>query len=159
MKICKISSVVIFAIVASGCGATSQAQSIPPEDRLYGGWNCKHSVESEGTKVHVEYVTSYIRNGKSNSFGILKIETPELPEMEYSIASSAQWEVKGGYLIETADEIKLANVSHPEFDKILNLESMFPQKVSESYEILTLSSSILKIKSETDGSIISCIKV
>jgi hypothetical protein len=107
----------------------------------------------------MDYVVTYIRNGKSNGFGLLKLKLPELPEMEYSFADSSNWELNNGYLVESTIEIKLVNVSHPDVEDVWDLENMLPQNISESSEVLVLNNSLLKVKSESDGTIYSCNKV
>ena len=100
-----------------------------------------------------------VRNGRSNGFGSLKVIAPDMPEVEYSIADSSNWEVNKSYLIETTKEIKIINISHPELEYFFNLESMFPQNLSDSSEVLVLNDSVFKTKSESDGTIISCNRV
>ncbi|MBH0040391.1 hypothetical protein [Pseudoalteromonas sp. SWN166] len=75
------------------------------------------------------------------------------------MATSANWEYQNGYLIETSTEIKLVNLSHPKFDELLNLESLMPQNISESSEVLVLSNTLLTLKSESDGIVYSCDRV
>ena len=75
------------------------------------------------------------------------------------MADSSNWEYKNGYLIQTSTEIKLVNISHPEFDDAFNLERLFPQNISESSKVLILNDSQLKVKSETDGTVYSCNKI
>jgi len=159
MKFLRVLPLVTSALLMSACGNTDYANNNTPEALLYGDWNCKLSAEEEGVKTTLDYNVTYVRNGKSNSFGVLKFQAPDIPELEYSISDSANWELKNGYLVETTTEIKLVNVSHPEFDKFLNLESMFPQNISESAKILVLNDSLLTVKSESSGEISTCNKV
>lgn len=159
MKYLRVLPLITSIIITTGCSTSSTVSNYSRMDQLYGTWNCKLSMEEEGVKVAMDYDVSYVRNGKSNGFGTIIFKAPELPEMEYSIAASSNWEYKSGYLIETTTEIKLVNISHPEFDEVFNLESMFPQNISESSEILVLNNSELKLKSESDGMVYSCDKV
>lgn len=158
MNYLKALPLITSSLLMSAC-STNHIQYELPETKLYGTWNCKVNFQEEDVKLSLDYDVTYIRNGKSNGFGILKFKAPDIPEMEYSMADSSSWELDNGYLIETTTEIKLVNISHPEFDELLNLESMFPQNISESSEILVLNNSLLKVKSETDGTIYSCNKV
>lgn len=156
MKLRLLLPLTITTVFLSGCANAWNTPASINEADLYGSWNCKISDEEDGVKISMDYDVSYIRNGKSNGFGVLKFKAPDVPEMEYSFADSSDWELKGGYLIETSTEIKLVNVSHPEFDKVFNLESLFPQNVSESSKVLVLNENILRLKSETDGMEYSC---
>lgn len=158
MNYLRILPLLTSAFLVSAC-STNHTQYSLPENQLYGTWNCQMDFQEEDVKLSFDYDITYVRNGKSNGFGSFKFKAPDIPEMEYSIADSSNWELNNGYLIETTTEIKLVNISHPEFDDLLNLESMFPQNLSESSEILVLNDSLLKTKSESDGTIISCNKV
>lgn len=156
MNFFKILPILLSIIFMSGCGSTNHAKNSIPEKTLYGNWNCKMNLETEKIKISLDYDINYIRDGKSNGLGIMKFKTPSLPEIEYSLATSGNWELKDGYLIESSSETKLVNLSHPEFDEVLNLERLFPQNVSLSAEVLILNDSLLKVKSEIDGTVISC---
>jgi len=159
MNLCKVLPLVVSVILISGCASLNHAQDSKLEEKLFGKWNCKLDLDVENVKMSFDYDVRYIRNGKSNGFGTLKLNIPDWPEMEYSISDSSNWELKDGYLIEMTEEIKLVNLSHPEFDEVLNLESMFPQNISESSKILVLNDSLLKVKSETEGTVMSCNKI
>ncbi len=159
MKHLKASPFIASIIFTIGCSSLNNLNSYSPQEQLYGLWHCNLSLEEEGIKITMDYEVSYVRNGKSNGFGTITFKAPELPEIEYSMADSSNWEYQNGYLIETSTEIKLVNLSHPEFDEEFNLESMFPQNMSESSEVLVLNSSLLKLKSEIDGTVYSCDKV
>ena len=159
MKYLRVLPILTGIIIATGCSTSSTVSNYSRLDQLYGSWNCKLSMEEAGVRVAMNYDVNYVRNGKANGFGTIIFKAPELPEMEYSMAGSSHWEYENGYLIETTTEIKLVNVSHPEFDEVFNLESMFPQNISESSEILVLNNSVLKLKSESDGTVYSCDKV
>jgi hypothetical protein len=159
MKHLKALPLIAGIIFTAGCSTSSNVDDYSPQTQLYGLWHCSSSFEEEGFKVALDYEVNYVRNGKSNSFGTLIFKSPDLPEMEYSIASSANWEYQNGYLIETSTEIKLVKLSHPEFDDVFNLESKFPQEISESSEVLVLNNTLLTRKSESDGTVSSCAKV
>lgn len=159
MKSIKVLSFVAVAIAAAGCTSPTPVKNTLAESQLYGSWNCKVYLVEEDIRVDMDYDVTYFRNGMSNGFGTLKIKVPDLPEMEYSVTDSSGWEFQNEYLVETTKEIKLVNISHPGFDDLLNLEQMFPQNISESSEVLILNDSILKVKSETDGSVYSCNKL
>jgi hypothetical protein len=156
MKILRLSLSIAIIMNVLGCSSSSDVNDYHHMESLYGNWNCKLAVEDKEIKVQIDVDVNYVRNGHSNAFGTMTIQAPELPELEYSIATSSNWEFKNGYLIETTNELKIVNVSHPEIDDVFNLESLFPQNISESSEILVLNDSMLTLKSEMDGSVYSC---
>lgn len=124
-----------------------------------GTWNCLFMTEENGINIILETEENYIRNGRHNSSGVLIFDLePDMPTIEYFIASSAIWEISGKYLITTFTDVKIKNLSHSEFDDKFNLENMFPKNISNSSEIIELSNSKLSVKSETDGTIYNCTK-
>jgi hypothetical protein len=137
----------------------AQTESVINANNLYGAWNCKLTKVDRGSKIAFDIDVNYIQNGSANSFGTLKFDLPEIAELEYSIATSSTWEIKEGYLIETATEVKVVNISHPELDNIINLGSMFPQNTTESSKILELTSTTLSLKSENDEATFNCTKL
>lgn len=146
-------SILFSAEVASDQGVKTQAI----KKALYGSWNCGIDVEEGATRMSIASEDTFIRNGRSNSFGTMKLKiSAELPEIEYSIAASSTWEIIDGFLVSTLTDVKVINISHPEFDKVINLQDMFPKNISESAEIVELSQSKLILKSETDGSVYRC---
>ncbi|MDN3391937.1 hypothetical protein [Pseudoalteromonas sp. APC 3691] len=159
MKIHKIILVASLAISTSVFAGNGAPEPSNIDEQIYGSWNCQYSHEENGSKISFETEETYVRNGRSNSFGIMKAKfAPELPEIEYSLAGSATWNIDNGYLVTTLDDIKVVNLSHPELDKIINLQDMFPKNLSESSKILELSTSKLSLKSESDGTVYHCTK-
>lgn len=159
MKHLKALPLIASIIMTTGCSTSEHVDNYFLQTQLYGLWHCSLSFEEEGGKVDLDYEVNYVRNGKSNSYGTLIYKAHELPEIEYSMATSANWEYQNGYLIETSTEIKLVNLSHPKFDELLNLESLMPQNISESSEVLVLNNTLLMLKSESDGIVYSCDRV
>ncbi len=139
--------------------ATENIKAIDTNILFEGTWNCSYEIKEDGRKLSITTEDNYVRNGHANSFGTLMAKfAPDVPEMEYFIASSAKWEIKEKYLISTLIDIKIKNISHPYFDKAFNLESLFPKNISDSSEIIELSNSKLLLKSESDGTVYSCTK-
>jgi hypothetical protein len=159
MKHLKALPLIASLIITTGCSTSGNVDNHSPETLLYGLWNCSLTLNEEGVEISMDYEVNYVRNGKSNSFGTLIFKAGHALEMEYSLATSTNWEYQSGYLIETSTEIKLVNLSHPEFDEVFNLERLFPQNVSESSEVLVLNNNLLTLKSESDGTVYSCNKV
>ncbi|MEG3759939.1 hypothetical protein V5096_18530 [Pseudoalteromonas carrageenovora] len=159
MKIHKIILVASLVISTSGFASNRVPETPNIDEKIYGSWNCQNSHEANGSKIILETEDTYVRNGRSNSFGIMKAKlAPELPEIEYSIAGSATWNIDDGYLVTTLDDIKVVNLSHPELDKVINLQDFLPKNLSESSKILELSTTKLSLKSESDGTVYHCTK-
>jgi len=152
----KLLSIITLFFSVSVC---AQTESVINTNNLYGAWNCKLTKVDGESKIAFDIDVNYVRNGSANSFGTLKFDLPEIAELEYSIATSSTWEIKEGYLIETSTETKVVSISHPELDSIINLESMFPQNITESSKILELTSTKLSMELEGDGTAFNCTKL
>ena len=163
MKQKYINLLLISAVFISACSSNSLSY---PDNKslLYGTWNCQFNsevnIEIDGaikkSKLFMDVDTTYIRNGSSNSFGTLKIQFPDLPEIEYSYSDSSKWEIRGKYIISKSEEIKIVNLSHPGLDDIINLGDLLPQRISDSEEILRITKAEISLKSESDGEIYNC---
>jgi hypothetical protein len=154
-KILSLSSIFLFV----GC-ASHAAQNLTTEEKLYGKWNCEFSEARGGQSFSIVTEDTYIRNGRSNSFGDLKFTVPKMPgeEFVYSVTATADWYVQGKYLVMTMDDVKIVNLSHPGLDDVFSLAELFPENVSESAEIVDLSATKLVLRSESDNSITECIR-
>lgn len=152
-------SLLIALLFSWSVHAAENTKKIDESLLVTGTWICLLEIEENGVKISITTEDNYVRNGRSNSFGTLMVKfSLDMPEMEYFIAGSAIWKIDGKYLITELTDIKIKNLSHPDFDKKFNLESMFPKNISESSEIIELSNSKLSLKSEADGTVYSCIK-
>ena len=156
MKILRASKALAFLMISTGCVASEGVKDFPTQEKLYGTWNCKVSIKESDANISMDFNVNYVRNGKSNSFGIMTISSPEIQGLEYSVASSGTWEYQDRYLIESLSEVKIINISHPGLDEIFNLEDMFPQNISESSEVVLLTESSLHIKPEGQEEVYAC---
>lgn len=128
---------------------------------LYGSWLCEHEIDhvNPKMKVKISATVNFLKSGQSSGEGSVLFNMANLPELEYSLTSKATWEVTKNKLLLSTTEMTSKNISHPELDKFLNLDSFIPKKVSQSSTILTLSKSRLKVRSESDGGVYTCSKV
>lgn len=129
------------------------------KEQFYGTWNCVVVDESVEGKIVIDLDVSYAPNSQMNSSGSTTLFIAGLPEIKYSIAFKGVWEYQDGYLIETSNEVKIVNISHPELDELLNPEGLFPESLSESTEVIMLTESSLTLKSEGDNVTYSCDKL
>lgn len=160
MKILKVLLLFIGLNFIAGCSSSDDyTTQFKPETRFYGGWNCINSMGVEGAEIILDMNVSYVRNGNYSSAGKLIIDILNLPKVEYWISTSGSWAYKNGYLIETANEVIIKNIKNPEYDNLLDLQSMFPQNSSESSEVLQITNTFFKARTESDGIIFTCNKV
>ena len=146
-----------FLLYSATASANQNIEPSTLKTNLLGSWSCSTSLEEDDFSMITETEDTYVRNGRSKSFGTLKAKfTEELPEIEYSIAATGTWEIIDGYLVDTLTDIKVVNLTHPEFDSIFNLQDLFPTNISFSSEVIELTKSKLTLKSETDDSIYEC---
>lgn len=139
-------TVVTLLSAVSACASETLANT-DFNKQIIGSWNCQFVGFQNGSKITIRSQDTYAQNGRSNSSGILKVRlSPEAPEMQYSLAGSANWKVSEDALVTTFTDLKIVNVSHPGFDKIMNLQSLFPKNTSYTSRILELSASKLSLK-------------
>ncbi|PNH81247.1 hypothetical protein [Vibrio diazotrophicus] len=157
MKIINTITLLILAISSASFAASPYTDS-EINARINGKWNCSYEQsESNGFHMSVDSEETFVRNGRSNSMGSMRVKfVQEFPEVTYSIVGSSTWEVQNGYLITTLEDIKFVNLSHPELDKLINLNDMFPKNISDSEEVVELSDTRLLLKSESDGTLYQC---
>lgn len=160
MKYIKIIHFILITLLCSwSVYAIESAEKIDENLLVIGTWNCFLEIEENGSKFSITTEENYVRNGRHQSFGTFMAKfASDMPEMEYFIAGSAIWKIKGKYLITELTDVKIKNLSHPEFDKIFNLKDLFPKNISDSSEIIELSESKLLLKSEANGTVYSCTK-
>lgn len=156
MKLSHLASIFTALIFSSACVADVTNLTVSRE-KLFGTWSCEASFKENDIEIKIVSDDTYVRNGSSNSFGTMTLQlSKEAPPIEYSIASTGTWEIDSKFLVTTFTDLKIVNLSHPEFDKILNLQEMFPMNMSESAEIVELSYTTLSVKSESDGQRYNC---
>lgn len=148
-----------FFFLASACSSKDTGTS-SLEKEILGTWNCSYNlVEEDGTSMNLTAKETYMRNGLSNSVGLLKAKfSPDLPEIQYHITGSSTWELKDGLLLSTLNDVKVTNLNHPEFDKIINLKEMMPLNVTDPSEIIEISASKMVLRSEDDDGLYECEK-
>lgn len=157
MKLFKFAPIVAVLLCVSASMADVTKQEINPE-KLLGTWRCDVTVEEGDIKINIISDDIYIRNGKSNSFGTMTFQSKDTPAITYSVVANGTWEINRNFLISTYTNLKFVNLTHPELDKIINLQDFFPENVSDSAEIIELSDNILSVKSESNGQRIHCTK-
>ncbi len=143
----------LFALV--GCASfvdMAQHGFKTKEERIWGLWNCTIEIPSEyegdiATKLVSE--NSYIRNGRFNSFGEMTLTLPhedERIDVIYSLIATGVWEVLDNALISTIENMTFINESHPELEEALKITEMFPENITGSEEIMTLSETHFIVK-------------
>lgn len=129
------------------------------DQRLLGTWNCAYAVQEQDVSVTSETREIYASDGRIDSSGTMRVRmSPEMPEISYSLAATGHWEMADDALVVTASEVRIVNLSHPEFDRLLDLQEMMPEGISESMAIVELSAADLILRSETDGRLYNCRK-
>lgn len=154
-----LNSSVLFVLCSSMHVSAMQQETINKSD-LYGSWNCKHQIEDANTNINVkiDYNVNFKAAGKSSGIGSLLFTVQNFPELEYHLSDVSTWDITGNTLILSSTQIKSVNVSHPELDKLLNLNKLIPNKVDESAEILTLTKNRLMVKYHFNEQVITCSK-
>ncbi|WP_404437272.1 hypothetical protein [Stutzerimonas chloritidismutans] len=158
MNVQGFSLLLLLTVTASGC-ASEPYPAFDHSQNILGVWDCAAVIEENGASLKVESKDTYLRNGASHSFGIMKAKfSDELPEIQYSVAGTSAWKIEGEYLIQTMTDLKIVNLTHPEFDDVIKLQDIFPENISESSVILRLTSTELVVDSESGAGVYRCSK-
>lgn len=140
---------------------TTASSSLKPNFKasdLLGNWHCRHQMLEVKTKmkVDVDYKVNFDKNGKSAGKGNLLLSLDGMPGFKYDISDVSSWSLKGKTLTMTSNEMTFKNISHPQFDQLLNLQALFPKKVNESSTILVLNKTTLKVDAKSSSSHVTC---
>lgn len=159
MKAQLILTVITTLLTAVSAYANESLAFSDIHKNLIGSWNCHYNGVENGSKIAIKTQDTYTQNGRSNSSGFLKVKlSPDAPEMVYSLAGSANWKISEGFLLTTITDLKLVNISHPEFDRIMNLQALLPKNRSDTSRILELSASRLSLKITSVSQVYNCSK-
>lgn len=125
---------------------------------LLGYWHCRHQMFDPSTKIKVDidYKINFFSGGKSTGTGHLLLMLDSMPGFKYKINDSSTWSLKGDVLTMTSEQMEFNNISHPQFDELLNLQTLFPKKVNEASTILVLNESTLKVDAKSSLEDINC---
>lgn len=140
---------------------SSTSSSLKPNfnaSDLLGKWHCLHQLLEPKTKIKVDfdYKINFDKNGKSAGKGNLLLSLQGMPGFKYNISDVSTWSLKDKTLTMTSNEMTFKNISHPQFDQLLNLQALFPKKVNESATILVLNKTTLKVDTKSSSSHITC---
>lgn len=147
--------ILAFLLVASCSSKDSGTASV--EKRISGEWDCTYSLDEGATRMSLAAKEIYMMNGVSNSIGLFKAKfSSRLPEIEYRLSGTSSWKVEDGFLVSTLNSIDVVNLSHPEFDDLIDLKEIMPLNVADRSEIVELSDSKMTLKSESDNELYHC---
>ncbi|HAS8538049.1 TPA: hypothetical protein I7754_21920, partial [Vibrio vulnificus] len=78
--------------------------------------------------------------------------------LEYSVSSTGTWHFAENdkYLVTQANDIRIVNISHPGLDDIFDMDSMFPENISESAEVLDFTYDEITLRVESTNDTYSC---
>ncbi|MGO2339942.1 MAG: hypothetical protein ACTH5M_05005 [Psychrobacter sp.] len=154
----------LFVPYSSSIAQSNKVNDLSSIDQMYssklvGTWNCEFRDISEDGTIIIEGESSYFSNGRSNDFGTISIEySKENITLEYYYSGTGTWEIKNKKLFEITEDMKIKNISHPYMDESFNLTDIFPQNMTDSSTIISLSKSSVVLKDDTDGEVYTCSK-
>jgi hypothetical protein len=127
---------------------------------LYGTWNCKGAMQHKQLKMGVkfDYNINFTNNFKATGQGLVSFTIPNFTDLDYKLTDNSTWKLHNDEIIYSSNDLKLVNISHPEFEKIINLEKLVPQTISESSKIIELTKSTLSVRAKADNKIYNCFK-
>jgi hypothetical protein len=160
-----ISTLPVIALIITGSVFAKETQVIKASKNinvayLYGSWNCKGALQHKQLKMGVkfDYNILFTKDFKSTGQGIVSFTIPNFTDLDYQLTDNSTWEINNEDIIYTSNDLKLLNISHPEFEKIINLEKLVPKNINESSKIIKLTKSTLSVQAKVDNKIYSCFK-
>lgn len=155
MKMPKIISAIIIAALTPNVFASDL---IVNDSNLIGDWQCQHQVDVKQTQmqIQVEYTTHILANGNAYGTGDLYFTIPNMPKINYKASDNSTWNLEGDQLTVKSNKINFTNVSHPELDKYVNINTILPETVSETVTITELTTSSIKAVSEKSKEVFTC---
>lgn len=125
---------------------------------IYGDWVCSHELgeTDENLQTKLNYKIRFNHNGTSNGNASLLFTINGLPPLVYQEVDTALWQIEGEYLTISSNNISFSNVSHPEFEALLNLQQHFPKSVNEKVKILKLTKKSLAVQSKNHSDVFNC---
>lgn len=125
---------------------------------LIGQWRCPYQVIEPTTKIRadIHYEIDFKKSGQSEGTGHLFLTLEGMPGFKYLINDKSDWKLTDNKLTLVSKSLSFKNVTNPQFDQLLNLQSLFPKKVNESVTIIELSKSILTLSHKTLTNAVIC---
>ena len=131
------------------------------KSNIHGLWQCQGSSFNAKTNMTIkgDYKVLFMANGSSTGKGQFFLSVLGIPEIEYRLVDEAKWAIKLDDLFFSSSNFSLKNMSHPEFEQMLNISALMPKKITDSVKILKLTKTQLQVQSKKDNRKFSCVKL
>ncbi|QMV16552.1 hypothetical protein [Vibrio spartinae] len=127
------------------------------ESLLRGKWDCSASLRQPLYQLNLTTQEHYLASHKYVTKGTLIARLPGQPiEVSYSVAGNGSWKMKGDKLILEANELKVENLTHPEWEAMLNLKQYIPKHAGGTLDIVRLDQQRLSLKAKNLPDNIQC---
>jgi len=146
----------VFALVFS---SPTLASAID-KSSLYGSWVCEHSLGNNNKNLQVNFIyhVNVNKNGTSTGEATLTFSMAALPPLIYQEVDTALWTLDRDNLTISSDNIQFSNMSHPEYEALLNLQQHFPRHVNETLKVTQLTKLALTLFSERYNDVYHCVR-
>ena len=131
------------------------------KNNIHGLWHCQGASFNAKTNMSIKgnYKVLFMANGTSTGNGNLFLSILGMPKIEYRLVDEAKWAIKSDQLFFSSSNFSLKNISHPEFEQMLNINALIPKKINDSVKILKLTKTELQVQSKKDNRKYSCSKL
>ncbi|MDW6094110.1 hypothetical protein SBX64_16340 [Vibrio rhizosphaerae] len=124
---------------------------------LQGKWDCTAALRQPLYQLNLTTQEHYLASHQYVTKGTLIARLPGQPiEVSYSVAGNGTWKVAGDKLILEANDLKVENLTHPEWEAILNLKQYIPKHAGGTLDIIRLDQQHLSLKAKNLPDNIQC---
>lgn len=153
MRNVKLHLVILSAFLLSACSVFTPKKATN-EELILGSWNCSQEIKNldVGGFMKFEIVDVYMDDGTVSSSGSIKLRlNSNVPVVDYSKSAKGTWSITNDKITYVTNEEKVVNISHPELDKVFNLQEELKGNEPLTTNITTLNNSQMILNEEAGG--------
>ncbi|WP_226704746.1 hypothetical protein [Microbulbifer elongatus] len=135
------------------------SEDVVYEAKIIGKWFCEYYSDEDGARVRATESAEYFAGGRADSTGNVMYQSESPIPFDLKFKQSLRWSVKGGRLTQVKDAFEMYPASSwSQKDIYMDIDSLDPDDLAETYDILELSEETLVLRAESDGAEHGCSK-
>ncbi|WP_078085336.1 hypothetical protein [Microbulbifer mangrovi] len=141
-----------YGVLSGDREAISISEDVVYQSKIVGKWSCEYYFIEDGVRVRATESAEYFAGGRADSAGNVMYQSDSIIPFDFEFKQSHQWSIKGGRLTEVTDAFEMYPASSwSQNDISMDIDSLDPDDLVETYEILELSETALVLRAESDG--------
>ncbi|MDW6004509.1 hypothetical protein [Vibrio mangrovi] len=145
----------LCCLLLSGFSFVTQAAGNPA--LLQGKWDCAASLSQPLYQLTLTTQEQYLSSQKYVTSGTLVASLPGQPiKVKYAVSGHGTWKLEGEKLILQAKQLTVENITHPEWEAMLNLKQYIPKHAGGTLDIVRLDQQQLQLKAKNLPDNIQC---